>query len=460
MCGYKAFSRPLPKVFLVAFLGMILASTLLIGLVEFYSIRAEKNQMRYFTVQKSNKIVDAIAGLLYKAEALAALVIQDGGEITDFERVAAILINDPSILNILIAPGGIVSRVYPEASNESLVGFNLFGAGAGNKEALLARDSGRLTLGGPFMLAQGGQALVGRLPVFFSESTGSRRFWGLVSVTLRYPEALVSVNLEDIGKLGFSSEIWRINPDTGQKQVILRSGDQPLIDPIERAFTILNTEWSISVASTTPWYQRMSLISYFMIALFISLLVGVLGQNYADTLHMKSIMEGMAMCDPLTGLPNRRGLFQKMEEEIRHAKSFGFCFAVAYMDLNSFKEINDTYGHGLGDTVLRETAYRISDTLGEGHTLARLGGDEFIALVRYEDEEELYVLCKKIEGRMSKPMRVDDRTSLTLSVSIGFAFFPRDGVESDALMHQADTAMYEAKRKVYECHGRRRSDAD
>jgi len=121
---------------------------------------------------------------------LSALVIQNDGEIENFKQVAAIIIDDPAILNVLIAPSGVVSDVYPLQGNEAVIGLDFFGEGAGNKEAVMAKETGQLVFGGPFDLVQGGQALVGRLPVWIDMPDGNNAFWGLVSVTLKFPQIL------------------------------------------------------------------------------------------------------------------------------------------------------------------------------------------------------------------------------------------------------------------------------
>lgn len=84
-------------------------------------------------------------------------MIQHNGKVENFEKVASTLVDDPAILNVLVAPGGVVSDVYPRKGNEAVLGLNFFARGAGNQEAVEARDAGQLILGGPFPLVQGGR---------------------------------------------------------------------------------------------------------------------------------------------------------------------------------------------------------------------------------------------------------------------------------------------------------------
>lgn len=322
---YYSFSKP----FLITFFLMLSCSLLASFFIEYSRDKAEKNQMQYFALTKSNRIIEAVVGLLYKAEALAALVIQGDGEIKEFERIAAILITDPAIRNVLIAPNGIVSKVYPKTSNEIVVGYDLLGAGDGNREAILAKKTSTLTMGGPFKMVQGGEALVGRVPVF-SDVDGKKVFWGLVSVTLAYPQALVSVNLEDIDRLGYASQIWRISPDTGEKQIILSSRPGELVNPVQRKFKLLNAQWMISIAPINNWHRNFLLLIYLSVSLFISTLVAMMAQNYFTTKQMQVEMEKMAMQDTLTGLPNRRFLFKRLNDELAFCKKIWlfFCFGL------------------------------------------------------------------------------------------------------------------------------------
>lgn len=444
-----SFSLSSVGIFLVTFCVSALILLILIWGLENYREQGERKRMEYLASSKSHKITEVVIGLLYKAEALAALVVQGDGKIESFERVAAILVTDPAIRNILLAPDGIVSHVYPLEDNKRALGFNLLGEGRGNKEALIARKTGRLTLGGPFETVQGGQALVGRLPVYITRNH-ERIFWGLVSVTLRYPEALRGVDLDDLRNQGYACKIWRISPDTHEKQIILESDDTVLRNPVERRFDILNAQWMISIAPMSAWYGSYIFPLYLAATLGISALVAGLVQNYCETRKMKAMMEHMAMFDSLTGLPNRRCFFEKLHEEIARCAKTGGRFLLGYLDLNNFKQINDTCGHKAGDAVLVETAARLRQCLDKKHLMARLGGDEFVFLVRDTGKDpnlgrRLFELLGK---ELQKPIVTEEGRGFVCSASIGMAVFPTDGGTAEELLAHADACMYEKKLKA------------
>lgn len=423
---------------------MLMLTLSVVATVTFYRVKSDTQQMEYLAATKSNEIIEAIYALFYKAEALSALVIQGDGEIRDLNRIAPIIINSPAIRNILLAPKGVVRYVYPFSSNENLVGFDLFGEGDGNKEALLAKNSKRLTLGGPFLGVQGGQVLVGRLPVYLVQQ-GEPYFWGLVSVTLNYPEALSPVRLQELDNLGFACEIWRIDPDKNEKQVILRTKAQSLYEPLEKEFSLLNARWMISIAPLTPWYRAYSLYAMLAAALLFSALIAAVAQNYWEMRQVKASLEHMAMYDSLTGLPNRRAGFERLDEILSQSRETESRFTLGYLDLNDFKVINDTYGHHIGDYMLKETTKRLVCSLPEGQFAARIGGDEFIFLLTGIDKEGVDEVLKRLDEAMKAPFAAKLVPDLHTSLSVGLAVYPENGLTAEDLTTHADAAMYHCK---------------
>lgn len=427
---------------------MFFASSLLVARFVAYRVESDTRKMEYLAAAKSNEIIEAIYALLYKAEALSTLVIQGNGEIRDLERMAPIIINSPVIRNILLAPEGQVARVYPLESNEVLVGYDLLGPGDGNKEAKLAKETRRLTLGGPFIGVQGGQILVGRLPVFIRQE-GQQKFWGLVSVTLNYPEALRPVRLNELDNLGYACEIWRINPDHNEKQIILQTASTPLSAPVEKEFALLNATWRISLAPLVPWYASLSFYTMLLGAVVFSVLSGGVAQNYWDMRQLQGILAHMALYDSLTALPNRRAAFERLHKTLADCQDSGKPFALGYIDLNDFKSINDTYGHHVGDCVLRETAQRLLASIPKGQFVGRLGGDEFIFILTDMDPDDVMpTVLRKLRESMLRPIAERLVSGLCVSMSIGTAIYPVHGITIETLTAYADAVMYSCKSRV------------
>jgi diguanylate cyclase (GGDEF)-like protein len=149
--------------------------------------------------------------------------------------------------------------------------------------------------------------------------------------------------------------------------------------------------------------------------------------------------------DALTGLPNRLLLKDRVNREIARSERAGASFALLFIDLDHFKNANDTLGHSFGDRVLKETADRISRCVRASDTVSRLGGDEFVVILSQPQRpQDASTVGEHIVRELSKAFLIDDQ-SCFLSASIGVASFPRDGASAETLIRNADTAMYRAK---------------
>ena len=156
-------------------------------------------------------------------------------------------------------------------------------------------------------------------------------------------------------------------------------------------------------------------------------------------------LERIAHFDALTGLSNRVMLTDRLQQSLLHAKRNHKSLALAYLDLDGFKAVNDQHGHDVGDRLLVELAQRMRIALREGDTLARLGGDEFVAILSDLDQpDECVLVLERLLATVSNPVAVEGHL-LRVTTSIGVAVFPRDGTEADYLMRRADQAMYVAK---------------
>ena len=157
----------------------------------------------------------------------------------------------------------------------------------------------------------------------------------------------------------------------------------------------------------------------------------------------KRLLE-MAMTDTLTHLPNRNAFTESLEDSFDSASKNGKLLAVFGIDLNRFKEVNDTYGHAAGDKVLIALARALTEDLRKGEIVGRLGGDEFAACKIFEDDNELTDFIDRLETAVNVRIPHDD-SHLTVGGSIGYAIFPEDGLTPDSLRSNADLAMYRAK---------------
>lgn len=178
----------------------------------------------------------------------------------------------------------------------------------------------------------------------------------------------------------------------------------------------------------------------------------------ADSTHLKRIekelleeknkVEALATHDFLTGLPNRVLLYDRINKEIAATKRYKKGFSVFCMDLDKFKNINDTYGHDVGDILLQQIALRLNRIVREVDTVARLGGDEFVILApQVSSIKDAQVIASKILNEVSRPYSLLNNTIEIISFSIGIAFYPQNGETMNELLKNSDKAMYKAKQK-------------
>ncbi|HJX57550.1 MAG TPA: EAL domain-containing protein, partial [Thiobacillus sp.] len=156
-------------------------------------------------------------------------------------------------------------------------------------------------------------------------------------------------------------------------------------------------------------------------------------------------LETQAMYDLLTGLPNRSLLHDRLQHEIGLSKREHASFGVVLMDLDRFKEVNDTLGHGVGDEVLREVGRRLKEAIRAEDTVARLGGDEYVLLIRNLEPESAALIANKIFAALNKPFHWQNQ-SIDLGASLGLSFYPSQCDDAGGLLRCADIAMYVAKR--------------
>jgi diguanylate cyclase (GGDEF)-like protein/PAS domain S-box-containing protein len=513
--------------------------------------------------------------------ALSVLVQQSHGDIKNYEKIATkMLTYYPGVSVLVLAPNGIITHTVPMAVNEKAIGLNLFTDPVMGQEARLARDTGQLTLAGPFELKQGGLGLVARLPIFLDDVQGQPVFWGLANVVMRYPQALESTRLPDLLKQGLDYKLWRVNPLTGQTQIIEESQAAALIDPVRKSFDVPNGAWTLSLAPRQGWGDPARLYTRVLMGLLLSGLLAyvaklltqqraykinletqviartadireskiqlaatldaipdllfemdlngrylychspqsellaapikdMLGKTVLEVLppeaaevvltalqqaHEQGLTRGqqfalslpdhthwfelsvsakpvtagqeprfivisrditgrkqaeqdvqqLAYFDALTGLPNRTLLNDRIAHTLAESARRHESLVLMFLDLDHFKNVNDTLGHRIGDELLVTLAGRMQAVMREQDTVARQGGDEFILLLPNTDGDGAAHVAEKLLRTISQVIQIDQH-ELTVTPSIGIAQYPQDGANLETLTQHADIAMYRAK---------------
>ncbi|MDP2101701.1 MAG: EAL domain-containing protein [Methylotenera sp.] len=314
--------------------------------------------------------------------------------------------------------------------------------GVGNKAD--AYDEGDLTL--LEMLANNTWSLLGRNRI--------QRKLTLDAEVFRYSREAVLVTDSNLNIISVNPAFTLItgysaDEAVGQTPKLLKSGKHELFFYQKMWAEIINAgHWQGEI-----WNRRKNGEIYPQ-WLGVSAVCSVVGQvteyiavfmDITEHKQTEARVEYLAHHDPLTGLPNRTLLRDRYERSIAFAQREGSMVAVLYLDLDHFKNINDSLGHPVGDKLLIETAARISGCVRDTDTVSRLGGDEFVVLLNdIQAGESVADVASKILESVATPFLIDNKV-LNISCSIGVCIYPDDGKGFDQLLQQADISLYQAK---------------
>ncbi|MCU1692268.1 MAG: diguanylate cyclase/phosphodiesterase [Frankiales bacterium] len=247
------------------------------------------------------------------------------------------------------------------------------------------------------------------------------------------------VTLRDVGAALFAGAVFFVVNNGLTGTVVALAMDQPIL-PHLREDTRLQLSTSGVLLSFAP---VIVVASDFSLLLMPLMLLPIFAVHRSAALAAER--ERQALHDGLTGLPNRLFLHERTTRLLGEAERTGATTGILLLDLDHFKEINDTLGHYVGDQLIREVAHRLRNALREGDTVARLGGDEFAVLTTdlAGTEDALQVAARLLES-LSEPLTIDG-ARLHVQASIGIALSPQHGHDAQSLLQRADVALYAAK---------------
>ena len=258
---------------------------------------------------------------------------------------------------------------------------------------------------------------------------------------------------------GTRNKPWSKPRSNGLTYTVARTGEMLVVEDMQNhpLFTTAPKEWTgsiigipLKVGDTVMGVMNLSRITLGGFTSSELRLLGLLSDQAAVAISNASLhqmISRQAYSDTLTGLPNRRALDERLEEEVQAARRNNYSFAVIMMDLDGFKNVNDTYGHAVGDDILRLVFNQMARGVRNTDFLARYGGDELTLILSQSDMSSAQIVAEKIvEGMKNIKFKFKDGKKLKLGISGGIAIFPVNARNGPDLLRAADAALYKAKR--------------
>ncbi|MFO3724909.1 putative bifunctional diguanylate cyclase/phosphodiesterase [Pseudomonas sp. HLMP] len=386
-----------------------------------------------------------------EAEGIAQLIAADGrisaGHFHGMARGA--LDSVPYMRHVALAPADVVRDVYPLEGNQAIMGLDYRHLPDQFPLLQSAREHQQAVLAGPVQLYQGGRALIYRRPVFITGKRGVKLYWGNVSIVADTDRLLWAAGL------GPELEIQlavRGGDGKGADGALIWGDARLFDDPLlSQTVEVPGGHWQLVAAPRDGWPTLglfASPLFFFalgctgLFSLFVAQLSGnhrLLQQRNRELRQSQARFERLAHYDTITGLPNRV-LFQ---QQLAQAIAQGEGLAVLMLDIDGFKQVNDSLGHAMGDLLLQQATARFLQELDTPDRVCRLGGDEFVFMLQGSQEQVSHQV-RALLHCLQRPFDLNGNAALVTG-SIGLAWCPRHGEDVDSLLRHADTAMYVAK---------------
>lgn len=355
--------------------------------------------------------------------------------------------NASHVMNIIIAPDGVIRYLHPLTGNTAILGKSLLLDAELSTPGMIQETirSRSITVDGPRILAQGNYGMVIRQAIYNGNSFG-----GIVSVTLQIDDIVEQFLVKN-------SSVYVTTED---HTFLFGNSERMTGDQVTVPINVYNQHWLMGVP--LPPHQKWEVfrsilwidIAFVLVIAFILYifwhqnrfnreLERVVSIRTRDLRVSKRLYENLAHYDNLTDLPNRLFFMDEFERLLQSSEPTQ-TYSLFFFDLNKFKEINDTLGHSTGDQVIQELASRLKSGRLPYKLFARTGGDEFVMIFSDLPREQIPDIARSISEQVSETLLIAG-AHLSLSTSIGISLFPEHSINKDDLLKFADMSMYQAK---------------
>ncbi len=444
-------------------LPLLLASTIIFKLIDLHK-REAVFEMQYWAQAFITKLQGRLEANIAIGRGFDAHISVLGSmSQAELEELAPRLLEpELSIRHIGIAPDLKISAVYPVAGNEPALGLNYRTHLEQRDEAVKALRLNRIVLAGPLTLVQGEEnQLVARFPVYNPD--GSE--WGLVALVIDANDLLKSAGVNMLSK---KYEVAIRKVDASNSRTFF--GRAELFENAEQLHPIAvhGGEWQMAIRSNDSVVPVRIYLLYWIVALSVCLSIALVVYSYRKTSMNRQAqlqyLESILAIDPLTRLTSRYKFNENLTDLIGRSHASGEHFTLLLIDLDHFKDINDSLGHHAGDQLLVEVAGRLKKCIHPGDLLCRFGGDEFMIVFMGEWKTiDIERRAEHITAVIGEKVTVSGKV-IGITASVGAAVFPDDGQDAETLIQHADLAMFESKRAgrntLYFFNVKQRNEAD
>lgn len=416
--------------------------------------RAEEQQRSETLARLSEiraRLEGEVSATIYIAQGLVSYAaINQAVTQSEFDRFAReVAASNPAISILALAPGNVVRYIYPLEGNERAIGLDYTRNEAQWPAVKRVMEERRTIVAGPVDLVQGGRGLIARSPILLpgedGETNEDRPYWGVASVVVDTDLLFEKAGIRpEVG--GYRLALRGVDGLGAAGEMIMGDPDLFEDDAVTLPVKLPSGEWQISGRPAEGWIGTSAESRFAGLAgAGTTALLSVLS---ALLVYAQQRARAMALHDALTGLPNRRLLVDRLEQLASLSERTGIGFQVFFIDLNGFKPINDTFGHAVGDLVLRAIGDRLREETRESDTIARVGGDEFVVLVPGLIQQRSSAnIADRLRQAFQEPLRVGDHV-IAIQVSVGWATYPDDATNISEILSLADQRMYRDKTTI------------
>ena len=433
--------KKLKKRFIVPAVVFILGMCALIGTIYVVG-KTQEQQNRTNAKLNAMTYAERIKGELMEGigvtDTLKQVVISGDGNINKFYDIAENMMDD-SIQSIQIAPNGVVNEIYPEDVNESGK-IDLINDSDRGEISRYARDNDTVIMQGPLELKQGGYGIAVRNPVYLEDENGQKSFWGFTIVILKVPE-IFSDSVEALSNFGYKYSLQKCASPKDDTYEWVYGSKKELNDPVIYDFDVYGDKWRLEIFPKSGFYNNRYLLYLFIGGVIIVLLLTGLTAALIFINENRKNFKRLAVTDALTGIYNRHGFDEQVEQYMRQNPQ-KHC-VVAMLDIDDFKLVNDMYGHAAGDGALKKLAESMKQYFSKDVILGRNGGDEFSIFMPDCTIVEVKPFLKKFTEETRNFYCKGE--AHTFTISLGFAEYPVLADECSKLMRCADMALYAVK---------------